>query len=95
MVNSYLGKRPLYDLAHSLLEWDGFKFPSLSRCNYYAGVHAEHLCFFIGGICGRFVTFSLFSDSRIRCVEENDGFDIRYEGTLQEGWTFSHRYDIP
>ena len=90
MANTYLGKRAVYDLASSLLAWDGFRFPALSRCSYHAGAHAEHLSFHIGD---RPVTFSVLPDSKIRCVEECKGFVLRNEGTLQQGWMFSHRYD--
>ncbi len=91
--NKFLGKQALHDLASSLLSWDGFHFPPLSRCAYsVSNASHEQLVFHIGD---RLVTFSVLPGSRIRCVEEHGGFDLRHEGTLQDGWTFSHRYDVP
>lgn len=89
---AHYSKKELYCLARSLLKWDGFKFPPISQCTYWVGQCTQYLFFHIGD---RGVTFSVYDGSRVRCVEENDGFGIRYEGTVQDGWTFSHRYDVP
>lgn len=86
-----LNKQVLYDFASSLLAWDGYRFPAISRCSYQSGQSAAHLSFHIGD---RAVVFSVLPGSLIRCVEQCSGFLIRHEGTLQHGWTFSHRYDL-